>query len=333
MSYEQMRSTLSARLVDRLPAELLHDVLHELDAIANNYEVRRACTDLITASADPEILKIYVASLIVENRSKGTIKGYHSELQHFFEAVRKPYNMVTTNDIRLYLSWRQQNGHLQKSSTEHVRIIINAFFAWLVDEEYIDRNPARKIEPIRVDKKGREPIPSIELENIRLACQDLREKALIDFLFSSGCRVSECAALTLDDIDFRDRSVKIRHGKGDKFRITYFNAEAEASLRRYLDSRQHESKALFSSRRAPYGNVTSTSLEADVRKIRARVPNLSVEVVPHALRTTFATTAAGNGMPLQLLQQLMGHSNINTTMRYVKNSQAETMANHRKFVT
>ena len=251
----------------------------------------------------------------------------------FFDFVRKPYTLVTTNDIRLYIGYRQQHNHLQKSSTEHVRVILNAFFGWLVDEERLSRNPAKRIEPIRVDRKGRDPVPAIELENIRLACQDLREKALIDFLFSSGCRISECAALTLSDIDFRDRSVKIRHGKGDKYRVTYFNAEAEASLRRYLENRRHESDALFSSRRAPYGNVTSTSLEADVRKIRSRVPHLSVQVVPHALRTTFATTAAGNGMPLQYLQSLMGHANINTTMRYVKSSQTETMANHRKYVT
>lgn len=333
MSYELMRTSLSARLTDRLPAELLNDVLHELDIVANGFEIKKSCTDLILSNANPEALDSYAASLLVENKSKGTIKGYLYELMKFFDFVRKPYTLVTTNDIRLYIGYRQQHNHLQKSSTEHVRVILNAFFGWLVDEERLSRNPAKRIEPIRVDRKGRDPVPAIELENIRLACQDLREKALIDFLFSSGCRISECAALTLSDIDFRDRSVKIRHGKGDKYRVTYFNAEAEASLRRYLENRRHESDALFSSRRAPYGNVTSTSLEADVRKIRSRVPHLSVQVVPHALRTTFATTAAGNGMPLQYLQSLMGHANINTTMRYVKSSQTETMANHRKYVT
>lgn len=333
MSYELMRTSLSARLTDRLPAELLNDVLHELDIVANGFEIKKSCTDLILSNANPEALDSYAASLLVENKSKGTIKGYLYELMKFFDFVRKPYTLVTTNDIRLYIGYRQQHNHLQKSSTEHVRVILNAFFGWLVDEERLSRNPAKRIEPIRVDRKGRDPVPAIELENIRLACQDLREKALIDFLFSSGCRISECAALTLSDIDFRDRSVKIRHGKGDKYRVTYFNAEAEASLRRYLENRRHESAALFSSRRAPYGNVTSTSLEADVRKIRSRVPHLSVQVVPHALRTTFATTAAGNGMPLQYLQSLMGHANINTTMRYVKSSQTETMANHRKYVT
>ena len=332
MSYEQMRTSLSSRLMDRLPAGLLHDVLQELDIVSADYEIKRICTDLIVADGPPEIVRLYCAALAVENKAYGTIDGYRREMLKFFSVIRKPFTMVTTNDIRIYLYHRQQNDHLQKASVEHVRVIVNAFFSWLVDEEYLERNPARKIEPIRVDRTGREPIPLIELEWLRMACQTDREKALIDFLYSTGCRISECAALNVGDIDWRDRSVKIRHGKGDKFRITYFNAESEVSLRKYIDNKKHPSTALFSCSRAPYGHVTRESLEKEVRHVRERVANLSVDVVPHALRTTFATNASGNGMPVEHVQKLLGHSNINTTMRYVKTSQEEARASHRKYI-
>jgi integrase/recombinase XerD len=332
MSFEQFRSSFSSRLVDRLPAGLLHDVLQELDIVAADYDIKRSCTDLIVYEGLPEIVKLYCAALAVENKAHGTIDGYRRELIRFFEFVRKPFTVVTTNDIRLYLYHRQHEQNLQKSSVEHVRVVINAFFSWLVDDEYIDRNPARKIEPIRVPKEGREPIPAVELERLRLACRTDREKALIDFLYSTGCRISECAALTVNDIDWRDSSVRIRHGKGDKARTVYFNPESEVSLRHYLDNKPHPSLALFSATRAPYGHVTKEALEAEVRHIRSRVANLSVEVVPHALRTTFATNASRNGMPVEHVQKLLGHSNINTTMRYVKVDQDEAKSSHRKFI-
>ena len=334
MSYEQLRSSLAARLVDRrLPPKLAHDVLQELDIVAADYDIRRACTDLIVSGGFPEVVKMYCASLIVENKAAGTVNDYRRILVNFLETVRKPFNMVTTNDIRVYLFSRQQNGSLAKSSVEHLRIVINAFYNWLVDEEYIERNPARRIEPIKVPRSGRQAVPAVDLEYLRKACRTPREKALIDFLYSTGCRISECAALTLDDIDFRDRSVRILHGKGDKARMTYFNAEAEVSLREYLNTRKNASSVLFCRSRAPYGFISKTALEREIRKVRERVDQLTVTVTPHVLRHTFATMAINNGAPVQHVQQLMGHSSLDTTMIYTHHQQEDIRASHRKFVT
>lgn len=332
-AYEQLRSAFAARIHDLIPIPQLHDILQQLDTVAADYDIQRSCTDLIIVEGLPEIVKIYCASLAIENKAKGTIDGYRRELERFFGTLRKPFNTVTTNDIRLYMYTRQQENNLKKSSLEHVRVIINAFYSWLVDQEYMERNPARLIEPIQVPKEGREAIPMVELEYLRAACETHREKALIDFLYSTGCRISECAAVTMADIDWRDRSVRIRHGKGDKARTVYFNAESEVSLKNYIASKTHPSAALFSSTRAPYGRMTKEALEAEVRRIRARVADkLTVEVVPHALRTTFATHAAGNGMPIEHVQQLLGHSDINTTMRYVNKVQEDAKASHRKYI-
>ena len=334
MSYEQMRSSLSSRLLDHdFPVKLIHDVLQELDMVASDYDIKRACTDLITADGSKEMIKYYCAALAVERKAMGTIKGYRQELERFFDTVHKSYEKVTANDVRNYLFRRTMESNLKKSSEEHIRVILNAFFNWIVDQGIMDRNPVRNIDPIKYDKSGRDPIPPIELEWLRLSCLTSREKALIDFLYSTGCRVSECAALNVADIDWRDRSVRIRHGKGDKPRIVCFNAESEVSLRKYLDEKKHPSSALFSKSRAPYDHVSREILEAEVRKVRSRVANLSVEVVPHALRTTFGTDCAAKGMPVQHVQMLMGHKNINTTMRYVHSSQEDAFSSHRKYMT
>ena len=334
MSYEQLRTSFSARLMDHnLPAKALHDILQELDFVASDYDIKRACTDLITMDGYREIVKCYCAALAVENKALGTIDGYRRELFRFFETVRKSFLNVSTNDIRMYMFHRQQTGNLKKSSTEHIRVIINAFYSWLVDEEYMDRNPARRIEPIQVPRSDRQAVPALDLEYLREACQTPREKALIDFLYSTGCRISECAAVELSDINWLDRSVKIRHGKGDKARTVYFNAESEVSLKAYIASKSHETNALFSKSRAPYNRVSREALEAEVRHIRSRANNLTVTVTPHVLRHTFATTAINNGAPVQHVQQLMGHASLDTTMIYTHNQQDDIRASHRKFVT
>lgn len=333
MSYEQLRTSMASRLMDRaIPPKLLHDILQDLDVVASGFDIKRTCTDLITTDDLPEVVKHYCAALAVENKALGTISDYKRILTAFFETVRKPFYTVTTNDIRMYMFTRQQQGNLKKSSVEHLRIVLNAFFGWLVDEEYMERNPARRIEPIKVPRSDRQAVPALDLEYLRKACQTPREKALIDFLYSTGCRVSECAALNVSDIDWNTRSVKILHGKGDKSRITYFNAESEVSLREYLKTRPEGSEALFCRARAPHGHVTRESLEKEVRNIRQRV-DISVPVTPHILRHTFATTAINNGAPVQHVQQLMGHASLDTTMIYTHNQQTDIQTTHRKFVT
>lgn len=331
MSYEQLRSNFAARIADRLPAELLHDVLQALDVTSSDFEIRRICTDLIVTGAVPEVVRIYSAALAVENKSQGTIKGYFGILRAFFEYVRKPYPQITTNDIRVYLYHYQHDKHAAVSTVEHIRTVINSFFFWLVDEEYLERNPARKISPISVPASSREPLSPVRLEYLRRACLTLREKALIDFLYSTGCRVSEAAAMTINEIDFTDRSVRILHGKGDKFRVTYFNAEAEVSLREYLNSKPKQTEALFTSSRAPYLPLSTRSIQKDVRRICER-SGIPANVTPHILRHTFATTAIGNGMPVQQVQQLLGHSKLDTTMIYAKVDQQDVRSSHRKYI-
>ena len=334
MSYEQLRSSLQSRLIDRqIPPKLLNDMLTELDIVSAEYDIKRACTDIIAYNEGIQpLVKMYIASLAVRNCAKSTLKDYTMILDKMFDAVRKPYNMFTANDIRIYLSGINQNVNWSPETREHKRSVICTFFAWLVDNEYLSRNPAKNIPVTKLPKKKLKPLKQIELERFRSVCQTPRERALVDLLFSSGVRISEAVNLMIEDIDFRDRTIFIRNGKGGKDRITNFNPESEISLRKYLETRKGNDQHVFCKTRSPYTGVTRESLEKEIRKIRDRVPDIGVKATPHTFRRTMATTASDRGMPIEEIQTLLGHSNISTTMRYITIDESRVKTDYNRFM-
>lgn len=318
--YEVFRNQLSQRLLPLLSADALEEVLHQLDAVAADYKIERQCTDLITVSDEPEAVKMYLAALAVSRKARGTLLDYRRKLVRFFGAVRKPFDSVTANDVRCYLFKYQEEANLKKSSLSHVRTVLFSFYEWLVNQGCfgISKNPVKLVDPIHYYRPKLPALQPIDLEYIRDACQAPREIALIDFLVSTGCRISECAAVKLMDINWADRSVIIPHGKGDKPRTVYFNAKAEVSMRNYLKSKEHISEYLFSNSRAPYGRISAQALRKEHGMIRERVKD-KISTIPtmHSYRRTFATTARNNGMPLENIQALLGHENISTSMQYI----------------
>ena len=333
MSYETFRTSLVARLSDFLPPKMLNDTMIEIDILSQNYSFEKQCTDLTTASGMRDVIKAYIASLGVQNCSKSTLLGYKRELTHFFEAVSKSFVSVTANDIRCYLFGEGRNRNLQASSREHIRVIINGFFNWLVDNDHLTKNPARNVKPIKVPKKKLKPMQQIELEHVRNACHTPRELALVDFFYATGCRVSEVAAMTIDDINWVERSAIVRHGKGDKERITYFNAKAEVSLKKYLATKKGNDPHLFTKGRAPYDGLSRESLESEIRTICKRIPSLlSIKVTPHTFRRTMGTNAVAHGCPIEKVKELLGHESLDTTMQYVTIADNEVKAAHQKYL-
>lgn len=318
MSYELMRSSFALELSNQnMPIEEIQKVLTSLDVVANDYEIAKKSMDLITVGEIPEVVKIYIASMAVENKSKGTIRGYYQILRRFFEAVKKPFNAIDTNDIRVFLYNYQRDHGIKKSTLEHMRVVINAFYSWLVSEEILEKNPARKIQPIEVQRKTRHAMTPLELEYLRTCCEDPRDKAVVDFLFATGCRVSECANVLLTDINWDSRSVLIRHGKGDKERTVFFNPECEVSLKAYLSSRKGQSEYLFCRSRAPFDGMSGKALEDIIHSVCKRASeHLHTHITPHVFRHTMATVALKNGMPIEQVQQLLGHASLDTTMIY-----------------
>ncbi len=325
--YENFRTVLAMNLSAALPADQLAAALRAVDLSLGDYEITRKNLELIAAGGVPEAVKLFIASKAIANASAGTLRQYRYKLINFFDAVRKPFTDVTATDVRLYLYRYKTEHNASDRYLENIRITLNSFFTWLVENEYLPRNPCAKVEKIRYSEARRDPLTPFQLELFRWNTENVREKALIDFFFSTGCRVSECADVRLSDIDWTERSVRIRHGKGDKERIVYFNAESELTLRRYLATRDDDTDALFVSLRAPHHPIGAHALENTIKKVAERT---GLHVYPHRLRHTFATSGLHGGMPLHILQQLMGHANPRTTLIYAKQSQEDLQHEHRR---
>jgi len=325
---EMLRNELAAHLAALFPPESVRAVLAVFDLASSGFDISRKPVSLIPSEPPfPEVVKCFLTSKAIANCSAKTLDQYRYKLTAFFQAVRKPVRQVTPNDIRLYLYHYKKARSVGDHTLEHTRIILHAFFQWAEENEYVPRNPAAKIERIRYQEPKRAPLTPYELEELRWNCRTLREKALVDFLFSTGCRVSECAGTDLADIDWTARSVFIRHGKGGKARTVYFNAEAELSLRKYLEARSDADPAVFVRSRAPFCRLSARSIELAVKKISRRS---DIPVCPHRLRHTFATAGIRGGIPLERLQSLLGHANPRTTLIYARIDAADLQRDHQR---
>ena len=334
MAYEMFRNSMMARLVDKLPPKLLNDVLLEMDLLSDSYSFDKVCTDLITIDGIPDVIKAYIAAIAIENCSELTVYNYTRELLAFFNTVRKSIHQITPSDIRIYLHRGQTERGWQPSTKDHVRTVITGFFNWAVNEGAITKNPASTIKPIRLDKKKLPPLSPLELEKFRNACETLRERAVVDFMYATGCRVSEVAKMTKQDIDWVEKSVFVHLGKGKKDRITYINAEAELSLKKYLNSRTDNDPHLFVSERQPHVGMHRNSFETIIRKVASRLApgEISIKVTPHTFRRTMGTVAVERGCPIEKVKEILGHESLDTTMRYVTVSKVDVKTAHQKFI-
>lgn len=330
MSYECLRLDFADRL-NNLGVLQVPDILAALDAAASSYEVTRKCTDIIPADEIPSAVRLYIASKSVEHLSHGTLSLYLLRLTQFFTIVRKGIEHITANDIRVYLYQYREIHHIKDSTLEGIRLCLNSFFEWCTQEDLIRKNPVKRIPAIRVDSPERLPMTALELETVRGVCKTLREKAIVDFLYSSACRVSEFCALNLTDINWTDHTIHIERGKGGKGRTTFLNPEAEISLRAYLDTRKDDCPALFVSCRAPHDRLKVKAVQNEIQKILSRC-SISVHVTPHIFRHTAASLALQRGMPLEQVQRFLGHSRIQTTLRYAKTLQQDVHLSHSHFV-
>jgi len=332
MSYESMRLDFASRLFQNFDEDTVRQIVSELDLVSDTYEIKRKCTDLMIPDVIPDSVKLYIASKHIQNVSKGTLENYYRTLHHFFKTVALPIEQVTTNHIRLYLNHYKIKRDVKNNTLEGIRVCLNGFFEWCVDEEIIPKNPARRVKHIKYRDDERLPMSDLELETVRQSCASPREKAMVDFLYSTACRVSEFVALNKADINWQDRTVRIRHGKGDKARTTYLNASADVSLRAYLATRTDDSEALFVSARRPHHRLTSKAVQNEIAKIVNRC-DLTVHVTPHIFRHTAASLALQRGMPIDQVQRFLGHSKIETTLRYAKLLGADVQNSHGKYVT
>lgn len=312
---ETLRTEILSRLIGNISSDALQTVISAFDSVISSYDVVKKEVGIIVCNGIPNEVKEYLISKSVENLSNGTIRLYRLRLVDFFKFIRKPIRDIKATDIRNYIAYYKVMKASSDSYLDNIRRILNSFFSWLFNNEFIERNPCATVDKIKYQQPIREPLTAYELEMYRWNCRNVREKALVDFLFSTGVRVSECSNVKLSDIDWEKRSVIIRHGKGNKQRIVFFNAESELSLRKYLETRKDEADILFATSRNPIRHLGVKRIQDIIKDIGQRA---DMRVFPHKLRHTFATSGLHGGMPLEKLQSLMGHSKPETTLIYAK---------------
>lgn len=302
--------------------EVLTHVLWSLDIVAGEC----AATQQVS---NAELMENFLAAKRVEGCSEKTLKYYRATINHLLLKTTLHLTEVTTDDLRQYLADYQQGSTCTKANIDNIRRILSSFFAWLEDENYILKSPVRRIHKIKTAKTVKETYSDEALEMIRDSCTNIRDLALVDLLSSTGMRVGELVHLNIADIDFENREC-IVFGKGNKERPVYFDARTKIHLRNYVNSRKDDNPALFVSLLKPYKRLEISGVEIRIRKIGR---DLGLEKVhPHKFRRTLATRAIDKGMPIEQVQQLLGHAQIDTTMQYAMVSQNNVKLSHRKYI-
>lgn len=289
-----------------------------------------SCTDHSTTSKPQrDLLADFIAAKRIEGCSEKTLLYYRQTITAMLEKLSMPPEQITTEDLRRYLTDYQASRNCGKVTMDNIRRILSSFFAWLEDEDYILKSPIRRIHKVKTAKVIKETYSDEALETMRDHCASPRDLAIIDLLSSSGMRVGEMVKLNREDINFNERECVV-FGKGSKERLIYFDARTKLHLLHYLETRTDDNHALFVSLRVPHKRLQIGGVEAMLRQLGTKLGIPKVH--PHKFRRTLATTAIDKGMPIEQVQQLLGHQKVDTTLHYAMVKQQNVKMAHRKFI-
>jgi len=286
-------------------------------------------TKSVSSVSNSNYLAMFLNAKKIEGCSERTLSYYKTTVEKLLDGITDPIRKVTTDDIREYLANYQGLNDCSKTTIDNIRRNISSFFTWLEEEDYIIKSPMRRIHKIKTTKTVKEVISDEEIEKMRDKCKNLRDLAIIDLLYSTGIRIGELVRLNIDDIDFEEREC-IVFGKGDKERRVYFDAKTKIHLTDYINSRFDTNPALFVTLDAPYDRLQISGVEIRLRHLGHELGINKVH--PHKFRRTMATRAIDKGMPIEQVQKLLGHSQIDTTMHYAIVNQTNVKVAHRKFI-
>ena len=319
-----MQSVIDQKQLDTLKAILYMQF--------GKYQMFEEETALTTTMDDNHhIINLFLATLKIEGRTDSTIGAYTTEYKTFFSVIDKNLRDVTTNDIRMFLAHCKT---VRKNSdvTLNNRIRnLRSLFKWLTAEDYIDKDPMRKIKTIKTESLIKEVISDEHAEIIRCSCDRERDIAIIDLLNSTGMRVGELILLNRNDIDFA-RGECVVYGKGRKERVVYINGRAKVHVKNYLDSRTDDNEALFVSCRKPHDRLSDAGIRNILNKVKVNTRINNLHIHPHKLRRTMATNMINRGARAEDVQQILGHASVETTLRcYAKISNNVIKDAHRRY--
>lgn len=326
---ERLLKDFEDRMLVHFSADEIEQASRCLMMALSEFRVEKEPRDLsLLDDYNDRVLKAYCGCLLIEGKSENTIQAYRRELRRVSDILHKNYNEMGTYDLRFYLA-AMKNRKCSNTTIENSRAYLSSFFRWMEIEGFVEKNPMLPIKPIKSNPKTEEPFLESEIDDLRFACQNAKERAVIEVALSSGLRRSELAQLKISDVNLRTHEVHVRHGKGDKERISYINELAEKCIEKYLSERDDELDILFLSQIGGGRQYTSNGIYRLIETIGERA---GVEDVhPHRFRHTMASNLSARGMPVHEIQQILGHSDINTTMRYIHTSRATIESSYRRF--
>lgn len=292
-----------------------------------NYEIIE--NTKMERTSEQDFVELFLSAKRIEGCSEKSLKYYKATIDAMLDCIGKEVRYIITDDIRGYLTEYQEKNNSSKVTIDNIRRILSSFFSWLEDEDYILKSPVRRIHKVKTGTNIKETYSDEALELMRDNCTELRDLAMIDMLASTGMRVGEMVLLNRNDIDFNEREC-IVFGKGNKERVVYFDARTKIHLQNYLNSRSDSNEALFVTLKAPHNRLKIGGIETRLREFGKQLGLNKVH--PHKFRRTLATMAIDKGMPIEQLQQLLGHRKIDTTLQYAMVKQSNVKIAHRKYI-
>lgn len=314
---------LEKDLSTKITASCMAEVLSSVSDVLQHYEFSRILRMNETAGID--LLVAFLDALKVQGRSPKTLERYRYVIARMLEDIQTSVRSVTVYHLRSWIAKEQERG-IADSTLEGQRQVFSAFFGWLWREGLIDKNPVANLGAIKVQKKVRKAYADVEIENLKEACINLRDKAILAFLLATGCRISEVIGLNREQINFADKEVTVL-GKGNKERTVFFDDVTAMHLKNYLNTRTDDNSALF------IGKRKERLLSGGVRAMLKRLAKAAgVENVhPHKFRRTLATMLIAHGMPIQEVAAILGHEKLDTTMKYVVMDKTSVANSYRKY--
>ena len=326
-----MKELLITEIQRRMLPYLNNEQLVQLKSILTHVmqDVTLTYEALTSAENSKNALESFLTAKRIEGCSEKTLAYYQKTIEAMLSNIGKTAQQITTDDLRQYLTMYQVQRGSSKVTIDNIRRILSSFFSWLEDEDFIVKSPVRRIHKVKTAKVVKDTYTDEALELMRDNCTSERDLALIDLLASSGMRVGELVTFNREDLNFNERECVVI-GKGNKERLVYFDARTKIHLQNYLDHRTDGNPALFVTLKAPYHRLMIGGVETRLRELGKRL-NIP-KVHPHKFRRTMATTAIDKGMPIEQVQQLLGHQKIDTTMHYAMVKQQNVKLAHRKYI-
>ena len=341
--YEQIRNELISNLSGKVDMMTLPRIMSVLDNTLGRYDFTEKVTDMVPYEySDPDCLKMYLACKNMEGVSPLTLKNKYYCIRKFLSTVNKPIHIITTNDIRLYLNYYKNTFATDDEGRDKIRQRLNAFFKWCYVEGYIDSNPCERVYHIKYEKKERQALSVSEMERLLYHCRTLFDKALLEMLYSTGARVSEICNAKLSDIDFEKGRVLLMC-KGKKQHYGLLTAECILYLKKYICKRTDDEPWIFVRKYSDayrngfghngnipeYGKLNKEYVERRLHHI-ADLAGIEKPCTPHVIRHTTGTVMIDKGAPLEIIQAVLGHSNIQTTQIYAKHDPEDIVREHRR---